>query len=162
MKFRSAEQITKQLTAAGVSEADAKLYAGGAKLSGEKAREYMKATPLPEITPAQQKALFAIAYAEIEASTKKICESEAVVAKYGKVDWEKLHPTSRDLVIDLRYRGDYTVKTREVVQPLIVKNDLKTLAEVLADREKWPKVTLDRFTRRAEYAKKALQDKPSQ
>ena len=67
-----------------------------------------------------------------------------------------LDPTIRDLVIDLRYRGDYTAKTREFVQPAVVKNDLKELAAVLADRDKWSSVPDDRFKRRAAYAKKAL------
>lgn len=116
----------------------------------------MKATALPEITPAQQKALFAITYAEIEASTKKLATSDEVVKKYGAVDWDKLNPIIRDLVIDLRYRGDYTAKSREHVQPAVVANDLKALAEVLAKREWWPNVPEDRFKRRAAYAQKAL------
>jgi hypothetical protein len=157
MKHRSREQIIKQMTDAGVPKETAELYSGGAGLSGAKARDYMNATKLPEISPAQQKALFLITYAQIENSTRKICESTDVVKKYGEVDWDKLDPIVRDLVIDLRYRGDYTPKTREWVQPLVVKNDLKALAEVLADRDKWASVPETRFSRRAEYAKKALE-----
>jgi hypothetical protein len=155
MKHRSAEQIKKQMTAAGFSEEAAKLYAGAAGLSGAQAREYMKATALPEITPAQQKALFLITFDEIAEYARQICTSDEVVKQYGPVDWDKLHPTIRDLVIDLRYRGDYTAKTRESMQPFVVKNDLKGLADVLADREKWAKVPEDRFNRRAAYARKA-------
>jgi hypothetical protein len=77
------------------------------------------------------------------------------VKQYGPVEWDKLNPTIRDLVIDLRYRGDYSAKTREYVQPMVVKNDLKGLAEVLSDRSKWSNVPEDRFKRRAAYAKKA-------
>ena len=157
MKFRSADQISRQLTAAGLSPEAAKLYAGAAGLYGPAAREYMNANKLPEITPAQQKALFLITFDEIAVLARKICTSEEVVKKYGPVDWDKLHPVIRDLVIDLRYRGDYTAKTREYVQPLVVKNDLKGLAEVLTDREKWTKVPEDRFRRRAAYATKAAE-----
>jgi hypothetical protein len=60
-------------------------------------------------------------------------------------------------VIDLRYRGDYTNRTRKFVQPLVVKNDLKGLAEVFSDRDRWPGVPEDRFRRRAAYAKKAAE-----
>lgn len=157
MKHRSREQIIKQMTDSGISKETAELYAGGAGLSGAKAREYMQTAKLPEISPAQQKALFLITYKEIENATRKICESADVVKKYGAVDWDKLDPIVRDLVIDLRYRGDYTAKTREWVQPLVVKNDLKAFASILADREKWANVPENRFTRRAEYAKKALE-----
>ena len=161
MKHRSREQIIKQMTDAGIAKATAEFYAGGAGLSGAKARDYMKATHLPEISPAEQKALFVITYAEIEQSTRKICDSPEVVKKYGAVDWDKLESTIRDLIVDLRYRGDYTAKTRELVQPCIVKNDLKALADVLSDREKWTNVPENRFARRAEYAKKAVEKRKS-
>lgn len=157
MKFRTREQIIKQMTDAGIPKAMAELYAGGAKLHGESAREYMKKTKLAEITPAQQKALFLITYDEIAEYARKLCTSPEVVKKYGPVDWDKLDPTIRDLVIDLRYRGDYTAKTREWVQPHVVKNDLKGLAQILADREKWSNVPEDRFERRAAYATKAAE-----
>lgn len=155
MKFRTAEQVEKQLIEAGLSKEAARAYAGGAGLSGDAARAFIKKAKLPEITPAQQKALFLITYAEMETYARKICTGPDVVKKYGPADWDKLNPAIRDLVVDLRYRGDYTAKTREWVQPLVVKNDLKGLAEVLADREKWAAVPEDRFKRRAEYAKKA-------
>jgi hypothetical protein len=159
MKHRTAEQITKQLKEAGLSADAAKRYAGAVGLSGEKAREYMRSADLPEITPAQQKALFAITYAEIEASARKLSTSPEVVKAYGLVDWDRLHPAVRELVIDLRYRGDYTPKTREFVQPLVVKNDLKGLAAVMADRDRWAKVPEDRFRRRAAFATKAAEEK---
>jgi hypothetical protein len=75
-----------------------------------------------------------------------------VTKEYGAVDWDKLRPAVRELVIDLRYRGDYTRKTREFVQPLVVKNDLRGLAAVLADRDNWLNVPEDRFQRRAKFA----------
>jgi hypothetical protein len=53
------------------------------------------------------------------------------------------------------HRGDYTAKTREWVQPCVVKNDLGALPDVLSDREKWSSGPEDRFNRRAAYAKKA-------
>jgi hypothetical protein len=155
MKFRSKELITKQMTAAGLSKADAELYAGAAGLSGDKAREYMRTNKLPEITPAQQKALFLVTYDEIAEYARKLCTSPEVVLKYGPVDWDKLRPVVRDIVIDLRYRGDYTARTREYVQSFVVENDLAGLAKVLADREKWFNVPDDRFKRRAEYARTA-------
>jgi hypothetical protein len=155
MKFRSAELILKQLTDAGLSKEAATKYAGAAMLSGPKAREYMKSADLPEITPAQQKALFLITYDEIEKYARSLCTSASVTKQYGAVDWEKLNPVIRDLVIDLRYRGDYTPKSREYVQPLVVKADLKGLAEVMADREKWANVPEDRFKRRAAFMKNA-------
>jgi hypothetical protein len=159
MRFRSRELILKQMTAAGIPKSTAELYAGGAKLFGDSAREYMKKTKLPEITPAEQKALFLITYDEIAEYARKLATAPAVIKQYGPVNWDKLDPIVRDLVIDLRYRGDYTDETRKWVQPCVVKNDLGALADVLAEREKWKNVPEDRFKRRAAYAMKAIDSK---
>jgi hypothetical protein len=156
MKERSASQITSDLTRAGVPEATAKLYAGAAHLSGAKARDYIKTHNPPEITPAQQKALFAVSYDEAEADVRRICEKADVVAKYGKTDWGKLIPAIKDILVDLRFRGDYTPKAREHIQKLVVANDLKGLASDLSDRSKWSGVPQDRFDRRRDFARKAL------
>ncbi len=159
MKERTAEQVVKHLTVAGLTEADAKLYAGGAKLSGAKAREYIKASKLPEITAAQQKKLFETSYVEAEADVRRICEKDDVVKKYGKTDWDKLSPAIKDILVDLRFRGDYTPKSREEVQKLVAANDLAGLAKVIADKEKWPGVPDDRFKRRRQYAESAAKGK---
>ena len=54
MKEKTKAQIKKDLTDAGLSEADAEAYAGAAGLSGDKARQYIKDTKLVEITPEQE------------------------------------------------------------------------------------------------------------
>lgn len=156
MKERTADAIAKHLTAAGLAEKDAKLFAGAAGLSGDKARAYLKEHPLPEITPAQQKKLFATSYAEAETDVRRICDKDDVVKKYGKTDWDKLHPAVKDLVIDLRFRGDYTPATRELVQPLIVKNDAAGLAKAAAEPKNWPGVPKDRFDRRRAFMTAAV------
>lgn len=148
MKEKSKAQIKKDLMAAGLSEADAELYAGGAGLSGAAAKKYIADHKLVEITPQQQKALFAISYASAEADVKRICEKADVVKAYGATDWDKLNPAIKDLLVDLRYRGDYTGATRANIQALVAKNDVKGLAAVVADESKWPGVPKDRFDRR--------------
>ena len=156
MKERSSAEVAHDLTHAGIPEATAKLYAGAAGLSGQKARDYIRNHNLPEITAEQQKALFAISYAEAEADVRRICEKADVVSKYGKTDWEKLNPAIKDILVDLRFRGDYTPKAREHIQKLIVTSDLKGLAADLSDRSKWSSVPQDRFQRRRDFARKAL------
>jgi hypothetical protein len=154
MKQRSSKKIIQDLEAAGLPEASAKLYAGAAGLSGKKAREYVKAHRLPEITPAQQKSLFAISYAEAEADVKRISNRADVVKKYGKIDWQKLDPVIRDILVDLRFRGDYTPRSRMLLQKFAVANDRKAIAGVLAEKKNWPGVPPDRFKRRRDYAAK--------
>ena len=157
MKEKTKAQIKKDLTDAGLSEADAEAYAGAAGLSGEKARQYIKDTKLVGITPEQQAKLFAITYAAMEADVRRICDKADVVEKYGATDWAKLDPAIKDLLVDLRYRGDYTSGTRAKIQAMVAKNDVKGIAAVMADETYWVTergVPKDRYLRR-----KALMDR---
>ena len=163
MKEKSAAKIKADLVAAGLSEADAALYAKAAGLSGDAAREFIKNNKLPEITLAQQKKLFESTYAEKEADVKRISEKKDVVEAYGATDWEKLDPSIKTLLVDLIYRGDYTGATRKFVQPLVVANDVAGLAKVMADSTKWPGVPSERFKARKQFmeaAAAALPKKP--
>jgi len=60
----------------------------------------------------------------------------------------------RDLVVDLRYRGDYTPSSRERIQSLLVANNATAIATLMADEAYWcgpEKVPQDRFRRRRDY-----------
>lgn len=158
MKHRTRESIRADLVAAGVDATVAEKYAGAAGLFGDKAKTYRMEQNLPEISLAAQKKLFEITYAQIETSARKICESDDVVKKYGKVDWSNMNDTIKQMVIDLRYRGDYTPKTRERVQPLVVASDVQGLATLMNDREFWKAVPKNRFERRAAFMNAAIKN----
>lgn len=72
---------------------------------------------------------------------------------YGKTDWQALDPRVRDVVIDLRYRGDYKPATRQRLQPLLVANNYAGLVKLMADKRYWRQfgVPSDRFKRRKNY-----------
>jgi hypothetical protein len=152
LKLRSADEVVRHMKQAGLTEEDAKRYAGGVGLSGQKARDYAREKRLPEITPAQQKRLFEISYHEAEADVRRICDKADVVAKYGRTDWGRLHAAIKDLLIDLRFRGDYTPKSRELLQKHVAGNDLKAFVAVIVERRNWSGVPDDRFRRRRDFA----------
>jgi LysM repeat protein len=156
MKERSKSEIIEDLTNAGVSMERAERLSECRGLSGQVARNYLAENDLNEIeiTPSEQKALFNQTYQELEGDVIRICNKPDVVAKYGKTDWTNLNPIIKDIVVDLRYRGDYTGATRERVQPALVNNDLLALQDVISDRNYWVArrgVPGDRFDRRKEY-----------
>jgi hypothetical protein len=74
------------------------------------------------------------------------------------LEGDKLHPAIQELIVDLKYRGDYTPETRKLVQPLIVKNDLEGLAAAMADETYWTnmRVPPDRFRRRKTFMEDAV------
>ena len=156
MLHRSKDEIVADLRASGLAEDDAKSLARLRGLKGQMAEAEVARLGLAdfEITPAQQKYLFLIAYDELAGDVKRICRKDDVEVKYGVTDWAGLDPLIRDIVVDLRYRGDYTGGTREKVQPCVVKNDPLRLAGVMSNELYWVRqrgVPNDRFRRRKAY-----------
>jgi hypothetical protein len=155
MGAKSPGQITSDLVAAGVDLAWAKTVSGAATLRGENAKKFVKDNKLEafEITELAQKRLFEVTYGAEEQSARGVCDRAST--KYGPCDWDKLHPAIQELIVDLKYRGDYTPHSREVIQPLIVANDLKGLAKAVADQSNWKTVPTDRFNRRKAFMEAA-------
>lgn len=155
MGMKSTAKIQKELQSAGLS---AKIAAVLGKASGHKgasARQFIIDNDLLDlqITPIQQNALFAITYGDEEATAKRICTSKAVEASFGACDWDKLDSKIREIVVDLKYRGDYTRKTRNFIQPPIVANDLAAFKVEMLNRNNWKSVPKDRFDRRNAFLK---------
>jgi hypothetical protein len=163
MKSKSRAKIAADLSGAGIDDRLVQIFARAAGLAGNAARQFIRRSEVAEIeiTPDQQKALFEVTYEEHVADVRRICDKNDVVRKYGRTDWDPLHPAIKDVLVDLRYRGDYTGTTRNRIQPLVVANDLFGLQETMADKAYWMQnrgVPRDRFERRADYMATALQE----
>ncbi|MDV3351300.1 hypothetical protein QGP82_21530 [Leptothoe sp. LEGE 181152] len=157
MKKRSSSEIIGHLTKAGLGSEEARAYSGAAGLSGQKARNFINENrnALIEISPRQQKVLFEITYALIEKDVIRICNKPDVVKAYGTTDWNALNIAIKDVVVDMRFRGDYHPQSRRIVQPHIVKNDLESFYQILSNKENWPTVPKDRFEARVKYLRAA-------
>ena len=162
------EQIIADFKAIGFSQADAEKFSKFAGVTGVDAINLIDSArqELPEITTEQQKQLFNQEWNKLYQDVQRISGKADTIQKYGSdVNWTTLNPVIRDLVVDLRYRGDYTSSSREFLQPLMIKNDLTGLYEAISDKNKWVNVPNDRFVRRIELLKSAIQselEKPSQ
>jgi hypothetical protein len=161
MKTKSAARIKADLKAAGLSDAEATRYSGAAGKKGDTARKFRDENALVEITPEQQKSLFLSSYDDAAADVKRICEKPDVVAKYGATDFANLNPLIRDILVDLRFRGDYSGATRAHVQHCVVANDVVCLRGVISNRNLWLTVPKDRFRRRVEYLNRTMPAPPS-
>lgn len=156
MKERSRSGILQDLLAAGIPDDMAADLAGLNGLAGPAAEARIARSELGdlEITPLQQKKLFLITYDELAGDVKRLCLKADVVHKYGATDWPHLDPTIKDVLVDLRYRGDYKPATRQKVQGPVARGDLEKFTEVLCNRAYWVDrfgVPRDRFRRRKEY-----------
>lgn len=146
MGSKSAGEITTDLVAAGVELAMAKKLSGAATLRGENAKKFIKDNSLES---------FEISELRV---ARGVCER---ASKQGACNWDELHPAIRELIVDLKYRGDYTVRTRKTIQPLIEANDLEGLAKAMADQKTWKGVPGDRFARRKAFIDAAVKAAPA-
>ncbi len=150
MKHRSKSEIRDELTKAGVNSAEAALISQAAGLTGDRAEEFIEENDLEifEISQQQQLELFEIEYALKEADTRRLATKSDVTQVYGATDWDALDPTISEILIDLRFRGDYTPTTRRFLQTCVADNDLVAFAKEIGDRNNWTSVPQDRFNRR--------------
>lgn len=156
LRERDRASAQADLVACGIRPELAAKVAGGAGLRGEAARAYIAAQGLEafEITHTQQRRLFESTYAEMLRDVERICAKRDVQERYGAADLDAVDPRIRDMLVDLRYRGDYTGATRVRVQPPAVTGDVPALRAVMADEDFWRRqrgVPADRFRRRRDY-----------
>lgn len=156
MKEKSGDKIRSDLIAAAVQPEIAEKFAPASGLRGDQAKEFIRAQNLEqvEISPEQQKKLFIATYDELEKDVIRICSKADVVERYGSCNWADVHPVIKDVVVDLRYRGDYTGKTRRKIQKTVVNNELAVFTSAMIDQSYWLgeiNVPKDRFNRRCAY-----------
>ena len=164
MKRKTAAKIVQDLTKAGLSKTDATTLSKAAGLSGPTAKNFIKTNKLEsfEITQQQQVKLFDLTYNEEEAETKRLCTKPDVNAKFGTCNWQTIDSAIKQVLVDLKYRGDYTANIRDALQKHVVANDTKGFLKEISDRSNWTtlKVPNDRFQRRINFFKSNTVIKP--
>lgn len=164
MKSKDSAKIKKDLVAAGVNLKDAEILSHAAGLFGQNAETFIITHKLEEfeITEETQVNLFEITYKEEEAETKRLCTKADVQAKYGNCNWAQLNKAIKQVLVDLKFRGDYTGATRRFLQKHVVANDAKGFLFELSKRNNWTrlKVPDDRFKRRVSFFRKNVIIKP--
>jgi len=151
---RSRKQVFHELTYSGVPTEVATALSAAAGLRGEGARRFVLARhrAIPAISPLAQRELFErITTPETIQDLKRILSRSSLSAPAGGTTWETLPLQVRELLFDLRYRGDYTQRTRELLHPLIAQDDREQIAALMKDTNLWLEmgVPADRIARRA-------------
>lgn len=111
-----------------------------------------------EITRKQQYDLFVITYNRLEADVKRICQKIDTIRMYHpnpnttpEQAWDDIPEKIREVLVDLRYRGDYTPHARSLIQRYAYSGDLYLFGKVLSNKTMWPNVPQDRFLRRVRF-----------
>ena len=104
-----------------------------------------------EITPQVQLKLFEKVYSELSADVKRISNAYAKKNGYSEMNWKKLDQRIFDVLVDLRYRGDYTETSRAFLQKHVANNDFSKFKVEITKKGNWSDVPHDRFERRKAY-----------
>lgn len=152
-RFKSKAKIKVDLSLAGLNAKDAGTIAKSAGFFGEKAKAFIMDNDLSdfEITKQQQVELFYITYREEAGEARRLCSKADVEKEYGDCNWDSLDPVVIDVLVDLKFRGDYTPTTRRLIQKYVAENDVKGLYGAISNRSYWSTVPQDRFDRRVNY-----------
>jgi hypothetical protein len=148
--FRKAPQVSSMFRQAGIPWEVTQQYLPAVGLRGVSARNFLSQKQPPSLTEAQADRLFTLAYGEAATDVQRICSKEDVVNTYGATNWQALDPRIKELLVDLRYRGDYTPLSRKLIQRAVVLNDLPSLRRIMQNRNLWPHVPISRFLARQE------------
>ncbi|PSU27154.1 pesticin C-terminus-like muramidase [Photobacterium lutimaris] len=155
LRRKTSALIRKDLASAGLRPDVISKLVNAISLKGQQAKQFIIDNDLIDYqisTDAQLK-LFKISY-DFEASeVKRICTKADVVKKYGNTDWSNLDKTIKEVLVDLKFRGDYTPAAREYLQESIVNNDLDGFKKIITNRSLWARVPADRFNKRVKYVR---------
>ncbi|WP_240313727.1 pesticin C-terminus-like muramidase, partial [Vibrio cholerae] len=110
------------------------------------------------ITRKQQYMLFNYTYKLMEKDVARICMKIDTLKAYHfdssispSDAWDSIPQIIKDVLIDLRYRGDYTPKSRRIIQRSSYKGDIDEFKKIISTKENWVNVPHDRFERRKMY-----------
>ncbi|SEQ09898.1 toxin homologue of phage lysozyme [Rosenbergiella nectarea] len=148
------------LKKAGIEKEKAEFIAEGAKLKGCLANNFVanQRNAINEITERQQLNLLIINYNESRKDVERICKSIFTIQKYHSKPntspaeaWGNIPDKIKEVLVDLRFRGDYSKRTRKYIQKLAYDGDIKGFGKVISDRKVWVEVPYDRFKRRIDF-----------
>ena len=143
------------MSAAGIEEPLRSWLIRAGGLKGQAAKDYFDIADADikaaTISRKQQHDLFIPIYESMRNEVIRISRKTDVSSMYGHIKWETLDKKIKDVMIDLRYRGDYTSDARKIVQKYIVDNDLANFSKAISSRENWTSVPEDRFNKRFRY-----------
>lgn len=139
MGGRDKKKVYDDLIASGVGPELAELLSTGSGKKGSKAETYLgsvvnyqgKRVRYDElqITREQERALFDRTYPDYAMDAERLATKADVVKKYGKADWKGLDPGIKSVLVDMRFRGDYSPAARKFKAP----GDTKSLQQYVAD-----------------------------
>ncbi|EOV9569184.1 pesticin C-terminus-like muramidase [Cronobacter turicensis] len=110
------------------------------------------------ITRKQQYDMFMVSYQRLEDDGKRICQKTNTIRVYHpnpqatpEQAWSDIPEKIKEILVDLRYRGDYTPRARTLIQRYAYSGDLNSFGNVLSTRSNWLNVPEERFNQKVSF-----------
>ena len=161
LKHHTKAQISKDFTSIGLSTEVIRALQTLSGLSAVNAKAVAeKSTILKDLVLSQTEVdkLYEITYAHEQSEAQRLCTKSDVTKKYGNCNWQTMPPQLQELIVDLKYRGDYHPTMRSKIQSFIVKRDYKALAAYFNNIQNRGKIPVDRWNKRKVLANALLQN----
>lgn len=151
--------VVSDLNQIGVTEPLKSWLVSAQGLSGADTQSRLNSAPenirSSTITRKQQYGMFMISYQRLEDDVKRICQKPSTISAYHPDPqatpdqaWSDIPEKIKEVLIDLRYRGDYTPHARLLIQRFAYSSDLNSFGNALATRNNWQNVPEERFNQR--------------
>lgn len=157
--LKSSSKILGDLLSVGIDREMAYIFSQCSGLRGRLARVWLRDSGLDQevMTPSQQVALFLISYREMENSARLLYSKPSCRTGYGWIlTWDSLLQPIRDIIVDLRFRGDWIPSSRKFLADAIRSNSVQVFAEAMDTFSFWRLrmgVPKDRHKRRIQFLK---------
>ena len=157
MKEKSSAKIVTDLTKVNADAKTALVISKASSQFGTNALQLIVDNDLMDyqISQLTQKNLFDITFADESSEAKRVCTLSRIEKLYGKCEWDKLDYRIKEIVIDLKFRGDYTESSRKNIQEHIANNDFDKFKSAISRKSNWTSVPTDRFDRRVNFLSSA-------
>lgn len=129
---RSAAEVRADLKVAGVPEASINTLAGGAGKTGASARDWVNTTgkTVPKLTTDQSMAIFTYVYPIYVGYTK------GIIKTWGG-NWDAYPQKMKEVLVDLRFRGDLANRHKAHLLPSIKAADYNAFRAAIYDHKYW-------------------------
>lgn len=157
---RTKISVLMTLKTVGIENNKSEAIASGAGLKGCAAYNFVlkNRDRINEITEQQQLNLFVLTYRELKKDVERICKKQQNIRDFHPdpntsptLAWDGIPDKIKEILIDLRYRGDYDPRARHYIQKMAYEGDLEGFGKALSDRSFWRDVPDDRFKRRVDH-----------
>ncbi len=131
---KNSAQVLSDLITIGLGLQRSQIFSAASGIRGKQALHLLQNQHFPEISAIEEQRLFARAFLSAEEDARRLLFGTSPQAQDM---WLRVPPPVREVLIDLRYRGDLTASRAQFFRQRLQHHDLESIIRLLLDRHAW-------------------------